>query len=313
MINQYSHKVVLIGDGAVGSAFAYSLLQTTNEVDQLVIVTRNHEKAAGDALDLADITPLTSPVEVKAGNYEDAHDADVVVITAGVPRKPGESRLDLIHKNVAILKQIVTKITATGFKGIFVISSNPVDLLTTMTQHFSGFPKDRVIGTGTSLDTLRLRLFLSQRLGLSVNAVDSQVLGEHGDSSFVTFSETMINGRPLDAIKHFTAEERAEIEEQVHRAGAEIIKRKGATFYGVAKCLSAIVSAIIENQNRVLPISAPLDGQYGINDLYLGTPAVINRQGIGQVIEYSLSHEEQLKMQASADQLKAVLEQVKND
>ncbi len=291
----------------------HSLLQTTSEVDQLVIVTRNHEKAAGDALDLADITPLTSPVEVKAGDYADAHDADVVVITAGVPRKPGESRLDLIHKNVAILKQIVTKITATGFKGIFVISSNPVDLLTTMTQRFSGFPKDRVIGTGTSLDTLRLRLFLSQRLGLSVNAVDSQVLGEHGDSSFVTFSETMINGRPLDAIKHFTAEERAEIEEQVHRAGAEIIKRKGATFYGVAKCLSAIVSAIIENQNRVLPISAPLDGQYGVTDLYLGTPAVINRQGIGQVIEYSLSHDEQQKMQASADQLKAVLDQVKDD
>lgn len=311
MINHYRHKVVLVGDGAVGSAFAFSLLQSNREVDELVIVTRQHERAIGDALDLADITPLTGPTDVFAGNYEDAHDADVVVITAGVPRNPGESRLDLIHKNIKILKSIIEPIVASGFKGVFVVSSNPVDLLTTLTQEISGFPKERVIGTGTSLDTMRLRLILSQRLNISVNAVDSQVLGEHGDSSFVTFDETMINGRPLNEIVQFTSEEKDKIEEQVRRAGAKIIQHKGATFYGVAKCLSSIVCAIIENQNTVIPVSAPLTGQYGINDLYLGSPAIINRQGIGQVIEYQLSPNELKKMQASAEQLKSVLDEVK--
>ena len=310
MINHYRHKVVLVGDGAVGSAFAFSLLQSNREVDELVIVTRQHDKAVGDALDLADITPLTGPTDVFAGNYEDAHDADVVVITAGVPRKPGESRLDLIHKNVKILKEIINPIVASGFNGVFVISSNPVDLLTTLTQQISGFPKERVIGTGTSLDTMRLRLILSQRLNISVNAVDVQVLGEHGDSSFVTFDEAMINGQPLDKIIQFTPEEKNEIEEQVRRAGAKIIQHKGATFYGVAKCLSSIVCAIIENQNTVIPVSAPLTGQYGINDLYLGSPAIINRQGIGQVIEYQLSPTELAKMHTSAEQLSAVLKEI---
>ncbi|WP_431814542.1 L-lactate dehydrogenase [Limosilactobacillus portuensis] len=310
MINHYRHKVVLVGDGAVGSAFAFSLLQSNREVDELVIVTRQHDKAVGDALDLADITPLTGPTDVFVGNYEDAHDADVVVITAGVPRKPGESRLDLIHKNVKILKEIIKPIIASGFNGVFVISSNPVDLLTTLTQQISGFPKERVIGTGTSLDTMRLRLILSQRLNISVNAVDAQVLGEHGDSSFVTFDEAMINGQPLNKIIQLTPEEKDEIEEQVRRAGAKIIQHKGATFYGVAKCLSSIVCAIIENQNTVIPVSAPLTGQYGINDLYLGSPAIINRQGIGQVIEYQLSPTELAKMHASAEQLSAVLKEI---
>ena len=310
MINHYRHKVVLVGDGAVGSAFAFSLLQSNREVDELVIVTRQHDKAVGDALDLADITPLTGPTDVFAGNYEDAHDADVVVITAGVPRKPGESRLDLIHKNVKILKEIIKPIIASGFNGVFVISSNPVDLLTTLTQQISGFPKERVIGTGTSLDTMRLRLILSQRLNISVNAVDAQVLGEHGDSSFVTFDEAMINGQPLNKIIQLTPEEKDEIEEQVRRAGAKIIQHKGATFYGVAKCLSSIVCAIIENQNTVIPVSAPLTGQYGINDLYLGSPAIINRQGIGQVIEYQLSLTELAKMHTSAEQLSAVLKEI---
>lgn len=310
MINHYRHKVVLVGDGAVGSAFAFSLLQSNREVDELVIVTRQHKRAIGDALDLADITPLTGQTDVSAGNYEDAHNADVVVITAGVPRKPGESRLDLIHKNVQILRGIIQPIVASGFQGVFVISSNPVDLLTTLTQQISGFPKERVIGTGTSLDTMRLLVILSHRLNVSVNAVDSQVLGEHGDSSFVTFDETMINGQPLDKIAHFTATEREEIENQVKRAGAEIIRHKGATLYGVAKCLSSIVCAIIENQGIVLPVSAPLTGQYGISNLYLGSPAIINRQGISQVIEYRLSSTELLKMRASAKQLSSVLTEI---
>jgi L-lactate dehydrogenase len=310
MLDEYTHKVVLVGDGAVGSAFAFSLLQSTNEIDELVIVDRNQQKATGDAVDLADITPLTSPVRVVAGNYQDAHNADVVVITAGVARKPGETRLDLVNKNAAILKTIVDPIVAAGFKGVFVISSNPVDILTTLTQRISGFPKGRVIGTGTSLDSMRLRILLSHRLHLSVNAVDAQILGEHGDTSFAAFNEITINGKPLVERVQLSAQDKEEIEDDVHQAGGRIISNKGATFYGVAKCLAYITSAIIENQNVVLPISAPLEGQYGIDGIYLGSPAVINSQGIGQVIEYPLTDDELAKMKHSAKAMQDVLNSI---
>ena len=310
MLDEYTHKVVLVGDGAVGSAFAFSLLQSTHEIDELVIVDRNQQKATGDAVDLADITPLTSPVRVVAGNYQDAHNADVVVITAGVARKPGETRLDLVNKNAAILKTIVDPIVAAGFKGVFVISSNPVDILTTLTQRLSGFPKERVIGTGTSLDSMRLRILLSHRLHLSVNAVDAQILGEHGDTSFAAFNEITINGKPLAERVQLTDQDKEEIEDDVHKAGGRIIGNKGATFYGVAKCLAYITSAIIENRNVVLPISAPLEGQYGINGIYLGLPAVINSQGIVQVIEYPLTVDEQAKMTHSAKAMKTVLDSI---
>lgn len=310
MLDSYTHKVVLVGDGSVGSAFAFSLLQSTNEIDELVIVDRNQQKAVGDAADLADITPLTSPVRVIAGSYEDAHNADVVVITAGVARKPGETRLDLVNKNAAILKTIVDPIVAAGFKGVFVISSNPVDILTTLTQRLSGFPKERVIGTGTSLDSMRLRILLSHRLHLSVNAVDAQILGEHGDTSFAAFDEITINGKPLTEQVQLSDQAKEEIEDDVHQAGGRIIGNKGATFYGVAKCLAYITSAIIENLNVVLPISAPLEGQYGINDIYLGSPAVINSQGIGQVIEYPLAADELAKMKRSAQAMQKVLNSI---
>ena len=173
----HHHKVVLVGDGAVGSSFAFSLLQTTQEIDELVIVDLKKEKATGESLDLQDITPLTSPVNIHAGDYSDATDADVVVITAGVPRKPGETRLDLVSKNTKILSTIVNPIVESGFNGIFVVSSNPVDILTTVTQQLSGFPKHRVIGTGTSLDTARLNVLLSEKLNIPVNEIDALVLG----------------------------------------------------------------------------------------------------------------------------------------
>lgn len=307
MLDTYRHKVVLIGDGAVGSTFAFSLLQSTNEIDELVIVDRTKAKAEGDALDLADITPLTSPVKLYAGDYADAADADVVVITAGIARKPGESRLDLVNKNATILKTIIDPIVASGFTGVFVISSNPVDILTTLAQRISGFPKERVIGTGTSLDSLRLRVLLSKKLHLSVNVIDALMLGEHGDTSFAAFNEITIGGKPLTTLTALSSTDKAEIEEAVHQAGGKIITNKGATFYGIAKCLSAITRAIIENRNIVLPISAPLDGQYGIENIYLGTPAIINSQGIGQVIEYPLTADEVEKMRQSAITMQEVL------
>lgn len=304
------HKVVLVGDGAVGSSFAYSLLQTTQAVDELVIVDLNKEKSHGDALDLQDITPLESPTIIRSGEYADAADADIAVVTAGVPRKPGETRLDLVNKNVKILSTIIKPIVDSGFHGIFLVSSNPVDILTTLTQRMSGFPKERVIGTGTSLDSARLNVLLSQKLDVPVSEIDAHIMGEHGDTSFAVFDEATVNGQPLKEAADLSADDYAALEQAVKKRGGEIISSKGATFYGVAKCLAYIVKAILENRNVVLPISAPLNGEYGVKDLYLGVPAVINTRGIAKVIEHDLSEEESKKMLHSAAKMKEVLDGV---
>lgn len=314
-MSEFNHKVVLVGCGAVGSTFAFSLLETTAVISELVIVDRNHDRAEGNAMDLEDITSLAMPSVVRAGTYEDAHDADVVVITAGVPRRPGESRLDLVNKNAQILKSIVDPIVASGFHGIFVISSNPVDILTTLTQKISGFPKSKVIGTGTSLDTSRLQIALAHRLGEPVDHVRAYVMGEHGDSSFLAFDEITVDGHHLAEMPNtgLTRHDIPSLEQVVRDKGGQIISKKGATYYGVAKCLSLIVKAIVENHSEVLSVSAPLTGQYGINGLYLGAPAIINGHGLDFVIEYHLSDVEKGLMKKSATKMREVLNQVKFD
>lgn len=314
-MSEFNHKVVLVGSGAVGSTFAFSLLETTRVISELVIVNRDPEKSVGNAMDLEDITGWTMPSEVRAGSYDDAHDADVVVITAGVPRHAGESRLDLVNKNAKILKSIVDPIVASGFHGIFVIASNPVDILTTLTQKISGFPKSKVIGTGTSLDTARLRVELAHRLNEPVDHVRAYVLGEHGDSSFLAFDEIEIDGHHLSEIPNvgLSRHDIPELENAVRQKGGEIIKRKGATYFGVAECISLIVRAIVENHATVLSVSAPLTGQYGISDLYLGAPAIINAHGIDYVIEYRLSDVEKKLMKNSGEKMRQVLDQVQLD
>ncbi|KRK80394.1 L-lactate dehydrogenase [Companilactobacillus nodensis] len=303
------NKVLLVGDGAVGSSFAFSLLQNTDFLDELVIVDIKQDKIQGDALDLEDVTSMSSPVDVHAGTYDDASDADIAVITAGIPRKPGESRLDLVAKNEKILKSIVTPIVESGFNGIFVVSSNPVDILTTLTQRLSGFPREKVIGTGTSLDSARLHVVLAKACHVPVNQVNAYVLGEHGDTSFVNFDEALIDGKPLSDCLDLTDDVKADIETQVRKKGGKIIGLKGATFYGVARSLSQICKAILENQDTVMPVSAPINNHYGLSDeLYIGTPAIINGSGIAGVIETALSHEEVAKMQHSATKMQEVLD-----
>ncbi|KRK96925.1 L-lactate dehydrogenase [Secundilactobacillus odoratitofui DSM 19909 = JCM 15043] len=299
-------KVLLVGDGAVGSSFAFSLLQNCG-IDELVIVDIAKDHAVGDALDLEDLTPMMMPAQIKTGDYADASDADIVVITAGVPRKPGETRLDLVNKNTKILESIVTPVVNSGFSGCFVVSANPVDILTSLTQHISGFPKNRVIGTGTSLDSARLQVALGKALDVSTSDIDAYVLGEHGDSSFAAYNEATVSGRPLLSLSNATDEILSEIEEDVKKKGGQIIGKKGATFYGVAVSLMKICRAILLDENLVMPVSAPLDGQYGLKDIYLGTPAVINASGIRQVIEVSLSDEEAAKMQSSARKMNEIL------
>lgn len=300
-------KVLLVGDGSVGSTFANDLLQHV-DLDELVICDVAKDRPVGDSMDLEDITPFAGETNIHPGEYSDAAGADVVVITAGIPRKPGETRLDLVNKNVNILKSIVTPVVESGFKGVFVVSANPVDILTTLTQKISGFPKSRVIGTGTSLDSARLRVELAKRLKVPVAKVNSMVLGEHGDTSFENFDESIVAGKALRDYSEINDDVLSEIETDVRKKGGKIIANKGATFYGVAMMLTQIVGAILENRSICLPLSAPINGEYGIkHDLYLGTPAVIDGNGISDVIETPLSDTEKEKMLNSADKMQEVL------
>lgn len=309
LANQTKHqKVVLIGDGAVGSSYAFAMLQQ-QIADELVIVDIQTDHVNGDALDLEDVQPLTGPLNVHPGSYQDAADADLVVITAGVPRKPGETRLDLVNKNLSILKTIVGPVVESGFAGIFIVAANPVDILTMATQKLSGFPRERVIGSGTSLDSSRWQVALANRLSVDLRTVDAYILGEHGDGQFAAYQAATIAGQPLLTVaakQGVSQAQLSDLETATRKKGGSIIGLKGATFYGVATSLMRLSRAVLHNENIVLPIGAPVDGQYGLHDLYIGTPAVINAQGVAQVLEVPLSAEEQAKMVASAKSLQAI-------
>ncbi|NVY96233.1 L-lactate dehydrogenase [Lactobacillus sp. DCY120] len=302
-------KIMLVGAGAVGSSFAFSLLQTYAPAE-LMIVDVKADFAQGNVWDLEDLQAFSRSTKISVGTYAQAQDADIVVITAGVPRQTGETRLDLINKNRKILQSIIEPIVASGFAGYFVVSSNPVDILTQLTAELSGFDRRRVIGTGTLLDTARFKVALARKIAADPQGINAYVLGEHGDSSFVNFSEITVDGRPFQEVATLTATEKAELEAAVHQKGGKIIQAKGATFYGVARYLGKICQAILENQNLVLPVSAPLTGQYGLDNLYLGTPAILNNTGIAQVLEVPLTAGEQIKMQDSATQLQKILKDI---
>lgn len=303
-----TRKVLLIGDGAVGSTFANDLLLSTR-VDELIIADVVKQRPIGDSMDLEDITPFAGECNIHPGEYANAKDADVVVITAGIPRKPGETRLDLVNKNVKILKSIIDPVVQSGFKGIFVVSANPVDILTTLTQKLSGFPKNKIIGTGTSLDSARLQVELARKLHVPVASVNSMVLGEHGDTSFENFDESNVCGKALRNYSAINDEVLGKIENDIRQKGGQIIENKGATFYGIAMMLAKIVSAIFDNHAIVLPLSAPINGEYSIkHDLYIGTPTVVDGSGISHVIETKLSSNEERKMINSANKMQEIIE-----
>ncbi|WP_203639865.1 L-lactate dehydrogenase [Levilactobacillus wangkuiensis] len=301
-------KVVLVGDGAVGSAFAYSMVNQ-GLAEELAIVDVVKERTEGDALDLEDAQVFTAPKNVYSGDYSDCKDADVVVITAGAAQKPGETRLDLVNKNLKIIKAVVKPVVDSGFDGIFIIAANPVDILTYATWKFSGFPKEKIIGSGTSLDTSRLRVALANKLDVDPRNVEAYIMGEHGDSEFAAYDEATIGSKPLKTIakEHgISDDDLAKIEDDTRNKAYEIINRKGATFYGVATCLMRITKAVLRDENAVLPVGAPLNGEYGLDDIFIGTPAIINAKGIEKVIEVPLSDKEKDLMAKSAATLKKV-------
>ena len=307
-------RVVLVGTGFVGMSFAYSMLNQGG-IEELVLIDVNKEKAEGEAMDLSHGLPFAPDrIEFWAGTYEDCKTADIVVITAGANQQPGESRLDLVQKNSKIMRSIVSEIMKSGFNGILVIASNPVDVLTYVAWQESGLPRHRVIGSGTALDSARFRYEIGKYLNVDTRSIHGYIIGEHGDTEFPVWSHTTVGVMPLlDVVKNnpqFKVEDLEEIYVNVRDAAYHIIERKGATYYGIGMSLARIVKAILNDENSVLPVSVYLNGQYGHRDVFLGIPAIINRNGVREVLELNLTGSEKEKLTKSVGVLKETLDSV---
>lgn len=303
MIQSSGNKVVVIGTGAVGISYAFAMLNQGN-CDELVLIDLNEKRAHAEVRDLRHgVLYAPTPTKVKQGTYADCADADIVCICAGVPQRPGETRLDLIDNNLKVFHSIVGEVMNSGFDGIFLVATNPVDVLSYATWKFSGLPKERVIGSGTILDTARLCNCLGKAFNVAPVSIDAHMIGEHGDSVIAAWSTANIAGMSLrEALKkEADGEERmAKIHADVRDAAYSIIEGKGATYYGIAMGLARITKALLHNQSVVLTVSALLEGEYGENDVYIGVPAVIGRQGISAIIEKPLDETEAAQFAKSA-------------
>ncbi len=303
-------KIAIIGAGAVGSTTAY-VATLKNLAAEILLIDVNETKEAGEVMDITDGLCFVETGCIKGAGFRDARNADIVVITAGAPQKPGETRLQLVQKNVAILKSIFQKIGQLKKTAIIIMVANPVDILTYIAQEISGLPKNQVFGSGTTLDTARLRSEIGKILNVSSWSVDGFVLGEHGDSEFVAWSSVTIGGMSANNIKSLNSQTRKKIENRVKHEAYEIINRKGATFYGIALVLSDIIEAIIYDQHKILPISSRLNNWNGVNNICLGSPAVVGRSGVQKVWDLKLTAIEKKKLKQSADTLKKYLNQIK--
>ena len=313
-----TNKVTIIGAGSVGATIAYTLV-ANGPVSEIVLIDINQDKANAEAIDIFQATPFLSSSKVYAGTYEDAVGSDIVIITSGVGRKPGQSRIDLTQINVNILKSIAKDVVKAAPDAIYLLVANPVDILTYVFCKITGVPKNRVIGSGTSLDTIRLRSRLSEIYGVNQKQVHAYVLGEHGDSSFVAWSAADISGVPFSEYEAavtdksaFTIEEytHEEVEEYVKKSGGKIIAGKGATFYGIAASVCHIVKNIYSGADTVASVSTMMEGEYGVSDVCLSTLCVLSKEGIKTTLTPKLTDEEVAKFQNSANVLKGVIEQI---
>lgn len=296
-------KVVLVGAGFVGMSMAYSMLNRGG-VNELVLIDIDKEKTEGEEMDLSHGLPFApQKMVIKAGDYDECKDAQVVVITAGVAQKPGQTRLELAEINTKIIKSITESIMASGFGGIIIVASNPVDLMTYVVAKVSGLPKNRVFGSGTVLDTARLRYIISEHLEISSKNVHAYIMGEHGDSSFVPWEHAYVGCKKIkDVMKDekYAIENLEKIHQDVVNAAYEIINKKKATYYGIGMSLSKLVKAVLDNENSILTVSTYLkDGEYGQDDIYIGVPAIINSNGVRELIKLDLNEEEQAKLDNS--------------
>ena len=300
-----NNKVVIIGCGNVGMSYAYALLNQRTYVNKLMLIDLNEEKVEGEVMDLNHCLPYApSKISINKGTYKDCNGAKIVVIAAGANQKPGETRMDLIHKNASIFKSIIDNVMASGFNGIFLVATNPLDVMTYLTYKYSGLPANQVIGTGTSLDTARLQLMIGKKLCISPKNIQAYVIGEHGDSEFIPWSNANIS---LQNIKEFfTQEELDDFENDVRNAAYEIINKKGATYYGIGMAMVRITNAILGNENMIIPLSIYDDD----NDVYVGMPAILNKDGVERRIRLKLTQKECDKLQYSIDVIKDNIEEL---
>lgn len=300
-----NNKVVIIGCGNVGMSYAYSIVNQRTNVQELVLIDLNMEKVKGEAMDLNHCLAFgPSKLTIKAGNYSDCKNASIVCIAAGANQNPGETRMDLIHKNSKIFNSIVSEVMKNGFNGIFLVATNPLDVMTYITWKASGLPVNKVIGSGTSLDTSRLRYILSEKLSVNPKNIHAYVIGEHGDSEFVPWSLTNVG---VEKITNYLSDnELNEIYVNVRDAAYEIINRKGATYYGIGMCLTRITNAILGDENTIITVSSYNDQ----NEIYIGQPSVINKNGIERVIDLSLNDEEKGKFDNSVNIIKNAIREL---
>lgn len=306
MIN--SRKVAIIGCGMVGATTAYTLMQH-GLFSEMVLVDVNKERAEGEAVDINHGMTFASPMDIYAGDYDDIMDAAIIVVTAGAGQKPGETRLDLVKKNAGILGTIIPEIAKRNYQGILLIVANPVDILTHVAQKMSGLPRNRVFGSGTVLDTARLKFLLGRHLNVDNRNIEAYIIGEHGDSEIPVWSSANVGGVPIHdfcEMRGFYNHEKAmeEIANGVKNSAYEIIRKKKATYYGIAMGVQRICEAIVRDEKSILPVSIYLDGEFGLEGATLSLPSIVGKDGIEKIVPISLSDEEQKALAHSADVLK---------
>ena len=308
-----SRKLVLVGTGMVGMSMAYAMVNQGG-INELVLIDVLKDKAEGEAMDLAHGIPCgPTEIDIKAGDYDECKDADIVVITAGINQKPGQTRLELAKTNAKIMKEITENVVKSGFNGIFVIASNPVDLMTYVVGKVSGFPRNKVIGSGTVLDTARLRYLIGKRLNVSSKNVHAYIMGEHGDSSFVPWSHSYVGCKKLADIlkeKGETQKLLDEIYTEVQQSAYEIIEKKRATYYGIGMGLTKLIKTILNNEKEILTVSTKLENEYGHDGIYIGVPAVIGKNGVQELLNLPLTAKEQEEFDHSCDVLTGMKEEI---
>ena len=299
------YKVVIIGCGNVGMSYAYALLNQKTRVNELALIDLDEKRIEGEVMDLNHCLSFApTPMTIKKGSYEDCSDATIVMIAAGANQNPGETRMDLINKNSKIFKEIVTKVMENGFNGIFLIATNPLDVMTYVTWKYSGLPHHKIIGSGTILDTARLRYMISEKLNISTRNIHAYVIGEHGDSEFVPWSSAQVGTQD---IKDFISEEELnQISEKVRNAAYEIINRKGATYYGIGMCLVRITNAILSDENSIITVSS----YDKTNDIFVGGATIINKNGCKERMYIKLNEEETKKLEKSISIIKDAINSI---
>ncbi len=306
-------KVVMIGCGFVGAACSFAIMQS-GLFSEMVLIDADKSKAEGEALDISHGVPFAKPIKIYAGDYDDIKDASLIIVTAGANQKPGETRLDLVKKNISIFKSIIPEIKKRDFNGVLLIVANPVDILTTVAQKLSGLPENKVIGSGTVLDTARLKYELGNHLNVDSRSVHAFIIGEHGDSEIAAWSSANVSGIPLNKFcemrGHFNHDEAMKrIAENVKNSAYEIIEKKKATYYGVAMAVKRICEAIVRDEKSILPISSLMKGDFGIEGISLSMPAIVGKDGVECLVPIQLNEEEISKLQQSAQTLKDTLSQ----